>query len=207
MKGGACLLNIVRRNAENHLFSDALAHLLCIHVVLTDVDTVCLTAQGKFHIVVDDEGDPTGAAELADEPGLCKKIRFIQLLFAQLHAADTAVDGSADWSYRLTCGLVHLRSVTAYSSREFLSNFIISTSLQLFGSHTKDGINQISSKAGIAVAGLHSFKGKLPAQSHGADGSSRGIQRESGLAAKKAAVRADSWQPAPVMRLIIRCPL
>ncbi len=40
-------------------------------------------------------------------------------------------------AHRPTCGLVHLRSVTAYSSREFLSNFIISTSLQLFGSHTK----------------------------------------------------------------------
>ena len=60
------------------------------------MDTVCLTAQGKLHIVVDDEGDPTDAAELADEPGFCKKIGFIQLLFAQLHTADTAVDGSAD---------------------------------------------------------------------------------------------------------------
>ena len=70
-----------------------------------------------------------------------------------------------------------------------------------------NGINDVIAVGSVAVQRGQPCMGDLARKAHSADGGSRSLQRLAGVGSDKGRRQAESWQPVPVMALIIGWPL
>ena len=87
-------LHRVGRNADHHILTHALAHLGGGHVALAHMDALGVALHGHIYVVVDEQWHTVLLAQAVDLNGLLQKIGVIQLLFSQLHAGGTALQGA-----------------------------------------------------------------------------------------------------------------
>ena len=88
------LLYRVGRNADHHILAHALAHLGSGHVALAHMDALGVALHGHVHVVVDEQRHAVLLAQGVNLNGLLQKLCIPQLLFPQLHAGGTALQGA-----------------------------------------------------------------------------------------------------------------
>ena len=84
----------VGRNTDHHILAHALAHLGGGHVALAHMDALGVALHGHIHVVVDEQWHTVLLAQGVDLNGLLQKLCIPQLLFSQLHAGGTALQGA-----------------------------------------------------------------------------------------------------------------
>ena len=82
------------RNADHHAVAHALAHLGGFHVALADVHALGMALDGDVHIVVDEQRHAVTLAQGVDLHGFVQEIGIAQMLFSQLDAGGTALQGA-----------------------------------------------------------------------------------------------------------------
>ena len=87
-------LHRVGRNADHHILTHALAHLGGGHVALAHMDALGVALHGHIYVVVDEQRHAVLLAQGVDLNGLLQKIGVIQMLFPQLYAGGTALQGA-----------------------------------------------------------------------------------------------------------------